>query len=56
MIKWLLSYIYPYPIKVGDKFVHDSDFPFYNKDEIYEVVEIRGKFCKMKLSVIFTQR
>lgn len=56
MIKWLLSYIHPYPIKVGDKFVYDSDYPFYNSNDIYEVVEIKGKFCKLKMGVIFTQR
>lgn len=56
MIKWLLSYIRPYPIKVGDKFVYDLNYPFYNNDEIYEVVEIKDKYCKMKLSVIFTEK
>ena len=56
MIKWLLSYIRPYPIKVVDKFVYDSDYPFYNSDDIYEVVEIKDKFCKMKLGSILTKR
>lgn len=46
MIKWLLSYIRPYPIKVGDKFVYDYNYPFYNTYDIHEVVEEKGNFVK----------
>lgn len=31
------------PIKIGDKFVHDSRTPWPEDDDVYEVLDIKGK-------------